>query len=846
MIGSVVSHYRVVDRLGAGGMGVVYRAEDLRLGRHVAMKFLPESATADPLATERFHREARTTSALNHPNICTLHDVGEHDGRRFIVMELIDGATLDKVLGAGALPVDRVIDISINVADALDAAHSEGILHRDIKPGNIFISKRGQVKVVDFGLAKMMPHRSGLTPVAVTLAEQHELTSAGMAVGTVAYMSPEHARGEPIDQRSDLFSLGVVMYEMATGVQTFKGQTTAVIFDQILNRVPVPPSAINPDVIPTLEHIIGRLLEKDRERRYQSSRDVQADLQRLKRDLDAHRVVTADSSRTSAPATWAPFEETRSASTVAVNLPTFGVEAEPTPVPAAWAHDWGHPRPPSHPEVDRSASAPAPVPSRAATATATISREVASALTTMMPVSGLEHAAVPGPEASAPVPSAPPPLPPQSGPISAGWQANTGAGVAYVPHAPDVETVLATERRATAERAGAEPHQTDEAPTVPASWTSSPPAPPRPRPGLGTRGLIVAGAAVATLALGVGGVWWMLQGRQVPAGGATAETPAAPAPAPEPATPAPPPEETPAAPAAASDIPAVVPKAGSRPPAPTATARATVPGATAPGATTPVPPVTAPGRPPSKAMLAQAATLLSEAQGLLQTGAEAEGLVKIAALRASFGGTPPAREGAVLAARTHTAAKRYDDAAAAWIDASREGVGAEEISEGLIQAADGAARQRSADGDVLARRTLGEILDRYPASVRALRALQMKMSIEDRMKLKEQDAELNGIAPASLITLRGVARGGGNAAVAEFALWRLGQEYRDRRLYDLAASTFADLGTRFPETRYDAWFSAAELFEKQLKDAARARDAYAKVPAGSPRYEAAQKKLASA
>jgi len=357
MIGSIVSHYRVVDRLGAGGMGVVYRGEDLRLGRHVAMKFLPESATADPLATERFQREARTTSALNHPNICTLHDVGEHDGRRFIVMELIDGATLDKVLGAGALPVDRVIDISINVADALDAAHSEGILHRDIKPGNIFITKRGQVKVVDFGLAKMMPHRSGLTPIDVTIAEQHALTSAGMAVGTVAYMSPEHARGEAIDQRSDLFSLGVVMYEMATGVQTFKGQTTAVIFDQILNRVPVPPSAINPDVIPTLEHIIGRLLEKDRERRYQSSRDVQADLQRLKRDLDTRRVVTADSSRTSAPATWAPFEETRSASTVAVNLPTYGVEAEPAPVPAAWAHDWEHARPPSNPEVERSPSA---------------------------------------------------------------------------------------------------------------------------------------------------------------------------------------------------------------------------------------------------------------------------------------------------------------------------------------------------------------------------------------------------------------------------------------------------------------------------------------------------------
>jgi TolA-binding protein len=239
----------------------------------------------------------------------------------------------------------------------------------------------------------------------------------------------------------------------------------------------------------------------------------------------------------------------------------------------------------------------------------------------------------------------------------------------------------------------------------------------------------------------------------------------------------------------------------------------------------------------------QAAALLSEAQNLLQSGAEADGLAKIATLRASFGGTPQAHDGALLVARTHQSAGRFADAATAWLDASRDGVGSEEISEGLIQAADGAARLRSADGDALARRTLGEILDRYPASVRALRALQMKMSIEDRMKLKEADAELRGTAPSSLLTLRKTARTSGTAPVAEFALWRLGQEYRDRKLYDLAAETFADLGTRFPETRYDAWFSAGELYEKQLKDAAKAREAYGKVPAGSPKYDAAQKKL---
>jgi serine/threonine protein kinase len=865
MIGLVVSHYRVLDRLGAGGMGVVYRAEDLRLGRHVALKFLPESAITDPLAAERFQREARTTSALNHPNICTLHDVGEHEGRRYIVMELIDGATLDKVLGAGALPIDRVIEIAGNIADALDAAHSEAILHRDIKPGNIFITKRGQVKVVDFGLAKMMS-RSGLTPVDITIAEQHQLTSAGMAVGTVAYMSPEHARGEAIDQRSDLFSLGVVIYEMATGVQTFKGQTTAVIFDQILNRVPVPPSHINPDVIPALEHIIGRLLEKDRDRRYQSARDVAADLQRLRRDIEARRIVTADAAMSSPPATWAPFENKRSAQTVAVNVPTFGVDADPAPVPAAWATDWDTNRPSSRPGGTPSpiavppalpVSAPhatkeppvsAPVSSPAAAATS------GAAPTVMVPASGASRIALSGgmppavPPASGPGVPVVPPGPVDAPAVPSLTAFESVAGIA--PHAPDAETVLAAARRESAGHGAAA--DAAEAPmSVPAVWTATapPPTPPLVRtaagkPGLGGRGVALVAAAALGLVLSAGGLWYLLQGREVPV--ASADTPPA-TPAPVPAsTPAPAPVD-PAANATVAPPPAPTPGAPARPGAPPVNARITPPATTANGVTPAAATVT-PTAPkaPSKAMLQQATVLLSEAQGLLSSGAEADGLAKIAALRASFGGTPPAREGALIAARTHQAARRFDDATTAWIDTAREGVGPEEISEGLIQVADGAARLRNTDGDVAARRTLGEILDRYPASVRALRALQMKMSIEDRMKLKEPDSELNGTAPSSLLTLRRAARAGGTAPVAEFALWRLGQEYRERRLYDLAASTFADLGTRFPDTRYDAWFSAAELFEKQLKDAARAREAYAKVPAASPRYEAAQKKLASA
>jgi hypothetical protein len=745
-----------------------------------------------------------------------------------------------------------VIDISINIADALDAAHNEGILHRDIKPGNIFITRRGQVKVVDFGLAKMMPHRGGLTPVDVTLAEQHALTSAGMAVGTVAYMSPEHARGEAIDQRSDLFSLGVVMYEMATGVQTFKGQTTAVIFDQILNRVPVPPSQINPDVIPSLEHIIARLLEKERDRRYQSARDVQADLQRLKRDLEIGRVVTPESAQTSQPPpqTWAPHHLGGTHQTVAVNVPTYGVDADPLPVPAAWAAGWEQVKPPSHPEVSRPAvSRPAvavgllsgstPVP---AAAPDSATPDSGAAPTVMVPASGASHVA-------APPPALPPPLSgaPASGPVEP-YPSEFETVLAYVPHAPDAETMLASSlREAKAVAAEARPPVPELPPpmSVPAVWTT--PASTRPRKGMGTRGIAIASATALTLAFGAGGVWWMLRDRGVPVSGAGTEANASAVP-PPPVTPvespAPPAAEAPVTPA--PPLPAApAPPVGSTPTRSAGTkAPGTKPAAVAPGTVAAVvPPPPGAAHPPSHALQAQAATLLAEAQGLLQSGAEADGLAKIVALRASFGGTPPAREGALLAARTHQTAGRFGDAAAAWIDAARDEVGAEQISEGLIQAADGAARQRSTDGDVLARRTLGEILDRYPSSVRALRALQMKMSIEDRMKLKEPDAELRGTAPSSLLTLRKTARASGTAPVAEFALWRLAQEYRDRRLYDLAAEAFADLGTRFPETRYDAWFSAAELYEKQLKDPTRAREAYAKVPAASPKYEAAQKKV---
>jgi serine/threonine protein kinase len=263
MIEQTLPHYRVLDKLGSGGMGVVYLTEDLRLGRHVALKFLPESSLADPLAVARFEREARTASTLSHPNICTIHAIDEHAGRRFIVMELVEGQTLDRVISDGPIEVRRLIDIALQVSDALDAAHSRAILHRDVKPSNIFLTRRDQVKVMDFGLAKTMVHRASLGTGA-DLSSEHVRTSAGVAVGTVAYMSPEHARGDMLDARSDLFSLGLVLYEMATGTQAFRGRTTAVVFDQILHHVPPPPRAFNPQLPPRLQQIIGRAVEKDR------------------------------------------------------------------------------------------------------------------------------------------------------------------------------------------------------------------------------------------------------------------------------------------------------------------------------------------------------------------------------------------------------------------------------------------------------------------------------------------------------------------------------------------------------------------------------------------------------
>ena len=756
MVGRVVSHYRVIEQIGAGGMGVVYKAEDTRLGRALALKFLPADASSDQLALERFQREARTASTFNHPAICTIYDIGEFEGRQFIAMELLDGQPLDQHIGGKPLPINRILELGIQIADALDTAHSLGILHRDIKPANIFVTSRAQAKVLDFGLAKLTPGGRGSSAMAQTVAESM-LTTAGLAVGTVAYMSPEQARGEDLDQRSDLFSFGVVLHEMATGKQAFQGNTTAVVFDAILNRMPPPVSGINPEVPPELERIIDKALEKDRELRYQTAADMKSDLQRLRRDRDSGRGVMVGSG--AVPAWSGGYRAARPSSGVPAAAVTM-VESAATPA--------------------ASVATPAPSAAAAPAPAATVTPKPQPAIPKSKPGAGNKNTMI-----------------------------AIGGGVLLL--------LIAIAGFAFWKSSGSQPEpattQVAEAPPEPAPPATPPTDVAAPAPEAGTPPPTDPGA--------------------VP--GATPTTPP-----PTPATYAAAPPPAVAAPPPATAAKPVTPSTASKAAAKKGTAAKTA-AAAAPLPPAPAPPV-APTPPPAPE-LDPVQEAVSLANGQIEAKQYEQALANLQGALGRKPGSSSAPQANLLVARIYDRQRRTEAAMAAYEAVKTRYPRDPVTAEALFRLAELVQDTRQPDRLQTARGYLDSVINDFGSSSFAPRALQWRAAIEDRQNLKTNDSVVGKQVPTALVTLRQLAERYPNSQPAEEALWKLANQYEDLKRFDLAAAALTDLGTRFPRTRFDAWWEAGELYEKRLKDDANAKQAYSKVPSSSRRYRDAQRKI---
>ena len=729
LVGQLLGHYKILGQLGAGGMGVVYRAQDTKLGRQVALKVLPMGNTSSEEAIERFRREARTASSLNHPNICTIYGFDEHEGQLYLAMELLDGEPLDRRLSGKPMDLRHMLDIAAQVADALDAAHTEGILHRDVKPANIFITRRGPVKVLDFGLAKLSPdyRRTGrhLDARNETSPPEHFTSAVGTTVGTIAYMSPEQARGDDVDPRTDLFSFGVVLYEMATGRQSFPGHTTAVVFDGILNRDPVPPSALNAQLPTELDRIVSKALEKDRSLRYQTAADIGADIKRLRRD---------SASRQGTPA-------------------ASGVTAATSAVTAV-------------------------MPSSAADTMVGAPSGIGSAPTT---VASSHMLTVPSGDASQILRTA----------AKTPWVWGLGVGVVAIAAIAAGVGAFLVSRGDTAPpvdqtAAAATPVATPPIDAAPASAPAPTPAPALPEP-----------AAVATPPPVVPPPRAAAPPTQAPAGATGANT-ATIKPAPKPA----PPAAVPAAPAVA------------------------------------------PGPSPTVSKDTQAAQLLAVAKAKVANNLNEQALADLRQIVLDFPGSRPAAEAAFMAGEIHEKDGRVDDAMAAYVEFESRFGNDRRVADAKLRRSALLGRQRQAKSQALSWQLLNEVVRDYPGSPQSLLALQNKLRIEtDDRDLRAIDPVTKQDGPAIIATLRTVIEQFPDTPQSIAARNRLAQALTQANRHKEAAEVLEVLGAMNPGAPTDLYFRLGEIYERRLNDPVKAKEAYAKVPAGSPRYNDAQRKL---